>query len=52
MEYMGYYIEIFKGHVIVTDPRGISWTEDSVTDAKQTIQEERRTAWSSTTEIK
>ena len=40
MEYRGYQIERTKGSVIVTDPNGETWTEDTVQDAKLSIDGE------------
>ncbi len=40
MEYRGYCIERTKGSVIVTDPAGETWTEDTVQDAKISIDGE------------
>lgn len=38
MEYKGYTIEHDHGHYLVTGPDG-TWTEDTVQDAKRTIDE-------------
>lgn len=40
MEYKGYQIDRERDHIIVTDPEGLSWEEDSVQDAKLTIDGE------------
>lgn len=40
MEYRGYRIERTKGSVIVTDPNGETWTEDTIQDAKISIDGE------------
>ena len=36
MEYKGYLITSDRGHYVVTGPDG-TWTEDTVMDAKETI---------------
>lgn len=40
MIYRGYAIEHEFGHIRVTAPDGSSWTEDTVEDAKHSIDEE------------
>ena len=40
MEYRGYRIEKVRGSVMVTDPNGETWTEDTVQDAKLSIDGE------------
>ena len=37
MRYKEYIIEHDRDHVIVTSPDGDSWTEDTITEAKQAI---------------
>ncbi len=38
--YKGYIIEYEKGHYKVTGPNDSEWTEDTIEDAKQAIDEE------------
>ena len=40
MQYMGYTIEHEFNHYKVIAPDGTEWTEDTVEDAKQAIEEE------------
>ena len=40
MEYRGYKIENEQGHYKVITPYNETWTEDTIKDAKQTIDEE------------
>lgn len=39
-QYKGYSIEREKHYFVVTSPDGVEWTEDSIEDAKRTIDEE------------
>ena len=39
LSYKGYLIENEKGHYKVTSPQGEEWREDTVKDAKQSIDE-------------
>lgn len=40
MTYRGYTIEKEFNHYLVTSPDGKTWTEDTVEDAKRSIDEE------------